>query len=473
MSACGSSRRRRAWASVAALLIAAADVGAGSPGRVLRVEGRRPQTAVVTATGVLDPDASLDTAMGCAVAGVLDVYDERLIGRLLRCGTGRAIPDDALADARRLCIVHLQRREIETDQPVEILQLPDRAIGARNGENTMLLHADKFRELTATWPTYRGVYDGMPGDAIGESFTMSRPYEPGAIELDPDTQKQRLYRSMPVRMLAPDRRLDGETLHARLPAGYDPKQPAGLLVWSSPGPKGDVPRVLGPALDELNMVCVVAANAGNDRDVPDKFQLVFDSIATASARYHIDPRRVYIAGMSGGGKVSSIMAICFPDVFAGAVPIVGFASYAELDSSWGKHHYGYYARPRGRMLEQALRVRMALMGGPPDFNYKEMVERQQGMESDGYRNMRLFSYPDMAHVMPTPPRFAEALRWVDEPWRQVRDAERQAAAALLGAYLANRDEPAPATDADRAALRDVVEAGPWTEPAWQALALLR
>ena len=67
----------------------------------------------------------------------------------------------------------------------------------------------------------------------------------------------------------------------------------------------------------------------------------------------------------------------------------------------------------------------------------------------------------------------QALRWVDEPWQQVREQERTQAESLLEAYLDARDDPGPVSDEDRQALREVTEVGPWTQAAWRALELLR
>ena len=201
--------------------------------------------------------------------------------------------------------------------------------------------------------------------------------------------------------------------------------------------------------------------------------MVFDAVATARARFHIDDRRIYIAGMSGGAKLASILAICFPDVFQGAVPIVGFGCYSTLDTSWAPHDSAYFAKPRGRVLELAREHRMALMGGPPDFNYREMTERAARLQADGFTNIRFFSYPDMAHVMPTADRFAEALAWVDEPARLDIEAQDTTATMALQAYRRDRDQPAPRTDEDRAALLEILRVGPWSDAAWRALELLR
>ena len=473
-SAANSIGRCAVTRTVLAAIAFSGIAAAAPPDAVFRVDGQRPTAAVITAGVSWDGSVPLDTPMGRLAAGVLDTYDTLSIARLLRCATRQPVPADA--ETRRVAVIHLTGRHSEAGRQVEVMRLAQGSWAARAlplGAG-IILDTDRFEAVAKSWPVYRGGFGHAPEpDTRGTSVSLAKPYIAGAITLDARTQKQRLYRGMPFRTLAADRVLVDETMHVRLPRGYDPRTPAGLLIWSSPSPRGSIPRVFGTALDELNLVCIGSDNTGNDRDVPDKFQMVFDAVATARQRFHIDDRRIYITGMSGGGKVASILAMCFPDVFAGAIPIVGFGCYSTLDDSWAEHRNAYFAEPRGRLLQLARTHRMALLSGPPDFNYAEMTARAARLESDGFRNIRFFSDPDMAHVMPTPKRFAEAMRWVDEPWQQARQQERTQAETLLRAYLDAREDPAPVSVADRAALSAVTEAGPWTQAAWRALELLR
>jgi predicted esterase len=448
------------WARVLAVAVLAAAAAGREPEDLLRVDGRRPDAVVVARGAFWDRTLPLDTPMGRFAAGVYARYEGRAVDGLLRCATRQPLPDAA---ATRIAVLHLSRRDVDEPRLVELLRLAGGTVGARALDDTgaaVRLDAARFAALEAAWPAYRGGLD--PPRATGTSMPMDRPFVKGAVTMDERTMKQRLYRGMPVLAPSADRDLGHETLHARLPAGYDPRHPAGLLVWCSPTPEGSIPGPLSAALDELGLVCVAAENAGNDRDVPDKFQLVFDAIATARQRYHVDDARVYIAGLSGGAKVASILAICFPEHFAGAVPIVGFATYATLDESWGRHRAAYFARPREGTLAEARRLRLGLLGGPADFNYEEMLKRSALLEADGFEHVHFFTYPDMAHRMPTPERFAEALRWVDEPYWQRRNQQITKAESLLavGPW-------------DEATLHLVIETAPWSDAAWQALERMR
>jgi len=144
------------------------------------------------------------------------------------------------------------------------------------------------------------------------------------VSLDTATLSQRLYGGRPTRVAGVSRDLARERLIARPPAGYHPDRPAGLVVWIDPTDRGAPPAVLHDVCDELNLVAVGAANSGNGRPFVDRMQLALDAAATAQARFHIHPDRVYLVGFSGGGRIASMMLACFPDLFAGAVPI-GFS----------------------------------------------------------------------------------------------------------------------------------------------------
>ena len=132
----------------------------------------------------------------------------------------------------------------------------------------------------------------------------------------------------------------------------------------------------------------------------------------------------------------------------------------------------YFAKPRGETLRRARSLPIALMSGPPDFNYREMTERIKRLELDGFTGLRMFKYPDMAHVMPTTERFLEAIEFVDERYQEMRQKEIVRAEELLSTYFSVRRGEVPQTEEDRDQLREVMRAGPFTDAAWRAHALL-
>lgn len=464
------------WAK-AGVIIATLGGGAASiagAGDILLVEGRPAELAVVAPGERWDDSWPIETAMGRQLAGVYARYEGRDMDPLRRCVTGRQLPATALAGAERVAIIHLwagkDRRRLE------VLRLPQgsvvaRDLGASDATASMLTTA-AFHQLEDEWPDYRGTFDA-PSDPVGEPFVLDRPYTAARTTMDRGTMKREIYRRQRVELQDADRDLGRERFHVRLPAGYHPRRAAGLVVWASPSASGQIPPAFEGALDELHMICIGVDDTGNDRDVPDKFQLMLDAVATAKARFHVDRTRVYLVGLSGGGKVASILTVCFPDTFGGALCIVGFASYHELAESWGEHRQSYYTKPKGIRLKTARSRRLAAITGPGDFNYREMIERTTWMREDGWTNVMLFDCPELAHELPSPTRFTEALNWADGPARLDREKGEASARQLLAEYQADRKKLRPRNDEDRRMLARIADDGPWTEPGWAAIEALK
>jgi poly(3-hydroxybutyrate) depolymerase len=84
-------------------------------------------------------------------------------------------------------------------------------------------------------------------------------------------------------------------------------------------------------------------------------QDILDAVDWARARYRIDPERIYLAGVSGGGHMTMQMAAYHPDRFSAASAWVGPTDLAE----W----YRFHSRD-GRPARYAQMV-AACCGGPP------------------------------------------------------------------------------------------------------------
>jgi pimeloyl-ACP methyl ester carboxylesterase len=94
----------------------------------------------------------------------------------------------------------------------------------------------------------------------------------------------------------------------------------GLLVFVPPWSGALVPQPWRKALDENGVILVTAANSGNDApEVTRRMPLALHGYANISARYPVDPERVYVGGFSGGSRVALRLAIAYPDVFRGAL----------------------------------------------------------------------------------------------------------------------------------------------------------
>lgn len=305
-----------------------------------------------------------------------------------------------------------------------------------------------------------------PADGI-----LPRPYRPSRIILDESTVRERLAGGRRTSLGPTERSLPDELIAVRTPEGGAEDRPLGLLVWVSATPEGTPPPHFFEVADELGLLIIGAADAGNARNRVDRYQLALDGVAMARRHWHIDDRRIYVTGISGGGRISSDLAACFPEVFTGSVPIVGIHTHRPVPLGDGRFIPAGYRQPEPARWRLFCQHRMAAVTGPLDFNYREIVNAVRILQRGGVP-ARLFEYEDMAHTLPTPERFAEALRWVDAPVREADAAGAAEAEELLARYLAKYGEVEIRTEGQHRMLEQVTSLAPWTEPAWAAARLL-
>ena len=339
------------------------------------------------------------------------------------------------------------------------------------GPQTFAMDVADCDPILAPLLGFAGDYAAPADVPLAEVVPAMRPYRRSHILLDASTIRDRLSGGRRSNLPETQRYLPDEQFFVRLPSGYSARSPAGLMVWIAASASGRPPEVFNQAADELNCIMVGVADAGNLRLATDRYQLALDMVATMVRRYHINTNRVYVTGISGGGRVSSGLVACFPEVFTGAVPIVGLNAYKPVPLGDGRFVVAGFGRPKAASWRLLRQHRIAPMTGPLDFNYREMVNATRIMTRDGL-NVRMFEYEDMTHTLPTPERFLEALLWVDaahaeEERDAVEDAEK-----LLAGYISRYGEVSAETDGQRKLLERVAETAPWSRPGWRACELL-
>jgi hypothetical protein len=203
-----------------------------------------------------------------------------------------------------------------------------------------------------------------------------------------------------------------------IPSGYKPEQEYPLILYVPPG-DGDGGSLWKQVCQSRGAFLVAPHNAGNDGWVerPMRFRVVLDALDDVRRRFHIDPDRTYISGISGGGNVASRIAFALPELFGGAMPIVG---------AWGLR------RQPSLRLRAAERLSVAVLTGETDFNRPEMeLEFFPVIRENGTRSM-LRVYPGMGHGCPTPEQLEEVYDWLEEG----HPARRQLAARYPASRLA-------------------------------------
>jgi len=200
-----------------------------------------------------------------------------------------------------------------------------------------------------------------------------------------------------------DYNLNDETFQVYVPQSYKPGDGWGLFVFDSPGARGNLHEPWRQVLEKHKLIWIGPDKAGNDRLPLTRFGLCIDAVHNMKKLYDIDPNRIYISGVSGGGRISSMLGVCYPDVFKGGIYICGCNYYRELTApnTGGKVWHRSYA-PIGSFLLQAKKnVSHVLLTGETDPNREQTRENyENGFKKDGFQRVTYIEVPGMGHQPP-------------------------------------------------------------------------
>ena len=199
-----------------------------------------------------------------------------------------------------------------------------------------------------------------------------------------------------------------------VPKSYAPADKWGVFVYINPGDGAALPAGYEAVLEKRKLLAVAAYRSGNERHAYDRFRLAIDAAFNMQRRYKIDPERVYVSGFSGGGRIASMLAVAYADLFAGAVPLCGANFYLDIPSTPGK------SWPRNYIpVDEALKIakttsRFVLMTGEKDSNLANTrAVYEHGFQKEGFKKVRLVEVPGLGHAPPPAEPFEKALEFLD------------------------------------------------------------
>ncbi len=226
------------------------------------------------------------------------------------------------------------------------------------------------------------------------------------------------------------------TFQLVVPDGYDGSEAYGLLVFIHPNDQVSLNRFYGRTIKDVlakhKLIWVSYSGAGNPVAPDLRLALALDAVHNAKQRYKIDDKRVYVSGMSGGGRMSCMAGIYYPEVFTGGVPIVGTLYFRQTKlpddpelralirpeppaegGVWGQS----LLKPRaGQLRDMVKHQRWVLLAGETDFNMPQMrAHFEQGFQKDGFEHAHYLEVPGMGHTYPDAEWFEKALVLLDEP----------------------------------------------------------
>jgi predicted esterase len=174
-----------------------------------------------------------------------------------------------------------------------------------------------------------------------------------------------------------------------LPSAYSPAKRWPLLLVFDPFARGEVSVKLFHEAAEKYGFIVVASN--NSRNFQDPSAAIRTLWADVKERYAIDPRRIYTAGLSGGARVASSVALACKNCIAGVI-----ANGAGL--------------PNGATTPGPEAADWFLVAGTTDFNYPELLHLKEALDAHNAAS-RFVVYDGPHNWMPK--EFAErAVAWL-------------------------------------------------------------
>lgn len=175
-----------------------------------------------------------------------------------------------------------------------------------------------------------------------------------------------------------------------VPAAAPPKSGYGLLVFVAPWPEATRPNFWRPPLDRHGLIFVAAENSGNEVKVLDRrMPLALLAYENVRARYPLDPKRVYVGGLSGGSRVAEMTALGYPDVFRGALLNAGSEPIGG--------EQGMYLPP-AELFEKFQQTRLVYVtGSQDDLNLHDDLISRDSMREWCVFNVEVREAPRLGH----------------------------------------------------------------------------
>lgn len=211
-------------------------------------------------------------------------------------------------------------------------------------------------------------------------------------------------------------KIESVSFEIYVPPTYDSQTPYGLLVFISPGDSGGIPTDWKPVMDNHKLIWVGANKAGNKENVyTRRMPLALDAVHNMVKLYNIDLDRVYVTGISGGGRVSSMTALHYPDIFTGGIFIIGVNYWERV---FGIEHKGYWpasmTSPQPQFMTRASQSgRYVLLTGDFDSNREQTQVFYEKGYKKRFKNVLYIQVPKMGHEKPPAEWFEKAIDYLD------------------------------------------------------------
>lgn len=152
-------------------------------------------------------------------------------------------------------------------------------------------------------------------------------------------------------------------------------------------------------MEDRNLIWISADNSGNKVDTRKRMSHPLLAIAALSEDYQLAGDRIYLAGFSGGGRVASIVASEYPNLFTGAIYMSGVNFWKTKSSA---------------NVERIRLNSYVFITGRQDFNFRDTKKVHRLYEKNKVKNLMFLDVPNLKHETPGSEDFKAAVTFLDD-----------------------------------------------------------
>ncbi len=165
--------------------------------------------------------------------------------------------------------------------------------------------------------------------------------------------------------------------------------------------------------DRRHFLIIAPQDTANEHYQPWRVSMALKGLQEMSRRYKFSAARTFLVGGSGGGRVSSITVILYPDLFAGAICYCG-VDFVQVNGQPSGPNDVFSARAEA-IQRAAANDRIYLYTGSKDGNLMEVRQAFDWYKKIGFRHVTYFEQEGAVHGELSDANFEKGLDWLDEP----------------------------------------------------------
>ena len=210
--------------------------------------------------------------------------------------------------------------------------------------------------------------------------------------------------------------LENEKFYIYVPKNYDGTKPFGILAFINSDDNMKIPASWKNVIKEKQLLFIAPQRVGNNHDIDHRMSLTVVGVYKMMEMFKVNRDRLYIAGLSGGGRTASTLAFLHSDLFSGAIPICGANFYKKVKQTYSTTNGAYaYDIPKPTHSNRAKRnVKFVLITGKSDWRHGDILDVYHNGYAKKRFNAKLIDVPGMGHGLCDGKILRQALNFIDK-----------------------------------------------------------